>query len=250
MYHENTQVEYEFGSGWIIFGRVMPLALKKIQIISGCHSLSPSFMDIFNWNSECTCVTRIHRSSSDMVLFQLFSAMLWPCTYVSWCWIIFKKSHFYTPVFRGDILWYDDVRPGLHPSLFSALFSYMLWDIELKFGVSLYFDAHKIKLECHQFPSIFAGVMPLLNFKLLQICSFPHFSPTCFDILSWKMCIWLCFNPYPAAKVYTSAISTAAKVRVNKCSAKDAHIPPISPYSIFILMFTIINIMWKLKSKE
>ena len=26
--------------------------------------------------------------------------------------------------------------------------------------------------------------MPLLNFKLLQICSFPHFSPTCFDILS------------------------------------------------------------------
>ena len=57
-------------------------------------------------------------------------------------------------------------------------------------------------------------------------------------------------NPYPAAKVYTSAISTAAKVSVNKCSTEDAHIPPLSPYSIFILMFTIINIMWKLKSKE
>ena len=26
--------------------------------------------------------------------------------------------------------------------------------------------------------------MLLFNFKLLQICSFPHFSPTCFDILS------------------------------------------------------------------
>ena len=26
--------------------------------------------------------------------------------------------------------------------------------------------------------------MILFNFKLLQICSFPHFSPTCFDILS------------------------------------------------------------------
>ena len=62
----------------------------------------------------------------------------------------------------------------------------MLWDIELKFCVLLYFDARKIKFECHQFPLIFAGVMPLLNFKLLQICSFPHFSPTCFDILSWK----------------------------------------------------------------
>ena len=59
----------------------------------------------------------------------------------------------------------------------------MLCDIELKFCVSLYFDARKIKLECHQFLSIFAGIMPLLNFKLLQICSFPHFSPTCFDIL-------------------------------------------------------------------
>ena len=45
---------------------------------------------------------------------------------------------------------------------------------------------------------IFAGVMPLLNFKLLQICSFPHFSPTCFKILSWNFCIWLCF---PALQV-------------------------------------------------
>ena len=82
------------------------------------------------------------------------------------------------------------VRPGLRPSIrpsqFSALFSYMLWDIRLKFCVSLYFDAHKSKFECHQFPSFFAWVMPLFNFKILQICSFPHFSPTCFDILSWN----------------------------------------------------------------
>ena len=87
---------------------------------------------------------------------------------------------FYTPVFRRDVLWYGDVRL----SQFSALFSYMLWHIDLKFCVSLYFYARKIKFECHQFPSLFAGVMLLFNFKLLQICSFPHFSPTCFDILS------------------------------------------------------------------
>ena len=82
------------------------------------------------------------------------------------------------------------VRPSVHPSVrpsqFSTLFSYMLWDIELKFCVSLYFDARKSKFECHQFPSIFAGVMPLFNFKLSQICSFPHFFPTCFEILSWN----------------------------------------------------------------
>ena len=80
------------------------------------------------------------------------------------------------------------VRPGLSPSVrpsqFSALFSYMLWHIDLKFCVSLYFYARKIKFKCHQFPSLSAGVMLLFNFKLLQICGFPHFSPTCFDILS------------------------------------------------------------------
>ena len=76
------------------------------------------------------------------------------------------------------------VHPSVRPSQFSALFSYMLWHIDLKFCVSLYFYARKIKFECHQFPSLFPGVMLLFNFKLLQICSFPHFSPTCFDILS------------------------------------------------------------------
>ena len=93
------------------------------------------------------------------------------------------------------VWWCPSVRPGLRPSIhpsvrpvrpsqFSALFSYMLWHIDLKFCVSLYFHARKIKFECHQFPSLFAGVMLLFNFKLLQICSFPHFSPTCLDILS------------------------------------------------------------------
>ena len=92
-------------------------------------------------------------------------------------------------------------------AVFFALFSYMLWHIELKFCiyVLLSFNVLQSKIEfvtlrqflkelclfvnlqyrkCHQFPSLFAGVMLLFNFKLLQICSFPHFSPTCFDILS------------------------------------------------------------------
>ena len=32
---ENTQVEFEFGCGQIIFSRVMPLGLRKIPIM--CH---------------------------------------------------------------------------------------------------------------------------------------------------------------------------------------------------------------------
>ena len=45
---------------------------------------------------------------------------------------------------------------------------------------------HSIKFEYRQFPSIFEGFMPLLELKILEIHSFPQFSPTCFDILGWN----------------------------------------------------------------
>ena len=106
---------------------------------------------------------------------------------------------YYTPVFRRDVLWYGDVRPSgspsVHPSVrlsvrpvsvrpFSALFSYMLWHIELKFCTWLCFDVLQIKFDCRHFASIFEGVMPLCELRIKVMCSFPHFSPTCFDILS------------------------------------------------------------------
>ena len=104
---------------------------------------------------------------------------------------------YYTPVFRRVVLWYGDVCPSVRPSVrvsirvsvrqsqFSALFSFMLWRIELKFGMSLSCYKHSIKFECRQFPSSFVGVMPLLELKYCKY-SFPHFSPTCFDILRWN----------------------------------------------------------------
>ena len=67
---------------------------------------------------------------------------------------------------------------------FSALFSYMLWHIEFKFCTWLCFNVPQSKFECRQFASIFVGVMPLCEFRILEIHSFLHFSPTCFDILS------------------------------------------------------------------
>ena len=68
----------------------------------------------------------------------------------------------------------------------SAFFSYMLWHIELKFCMWLCFTVLQIKLEFRQFPSIFVGVMPLLQLRILKIHSFPHFFLTRFDILSWN----------------------------------------------------------------
>ena len=109
------------------------------------------------------------------------------------------NGYFYTPVFRRDVLWYGNVRPGLHPGLrqsvrlsvrpvsvrpFSALFSYMLSHIELKFCTWLCFDVLQIKFDYRHFASIFEGVMPLCELRIKVMCSFPHFSPTCFDILS------------------------------------------------------------------
>ena len=61
MCHDNTQVEFEFGFRWIIFGRVMPLGLIKIQLIISSRSLSPLLIDILNWNSEYRCVKRIRK---------------------------------------------------------------------------------------------------------------------------------------------------------------------------------------------
>ena len=69
---------------------------------------------------------------------------------------------------------------------FSALFSYMLRHIKLKFCTWLCYTVLQIKYECCQFALIFVGVMPLLELTILEIHSFPHFSPTCFDILSWN----------------------------------------------------------------
>ena len=89
---------------------------------------------------------------------------------------------FNTSIFRPDVLWHGDVCPSGSPSgspsvTVSALFSYMLWSIELKCCMSPSSYEHSIKFEYCQFRSIF---------RILEIHSFLHFSLTCFDILSWK----------------------------------------------------------------
>ena len=62
----------------------------------------------------------------------------------------------------------------------------MLWPIELKFCIWLWFTVLQIKFEFPQFPFIFVGVMPFLELRILKIRRFRHFSITCFDILSWN----------------------------------------------------------------
>ena len=73
---------------------------------------------------------------------------------------------------------------------FTALFSCMLWHIELKFCIWLCLTVLQIKFDCCQFASIFVGVMPLLERKMMKYKVFSY--------MLWhielKFCIWLCFT--------------------------------------------------------
>ena len=70
----------------------------------------------------------------------------------------------------------------------------MLWHIELKFCIWLCFTVLQIKFECRQFASIFVGVMPLLELKLVEIHSFSALFSYMLWLIELKFCIWLYFT--------------------------------------------------------
>ena len=67
MYQENTQVKFEFGSGQIIFGRVMPLGLRKVSTNYIFRS-SESFVDTLRSNLVVRYIRGKRRSSSNLGL--------------------------------------------------------------------------------------------------------------------------------------------------------------------------------------
>ena len=76
------------------------------------------------------------------------------------------------------------LRPsGLRPPIFRTFLLHALtyW---AEICTWLCFDVLQIKFDCRHFASIFEGVMPLCELRIKVMYSFPHFSPTCFDILS------------------------------------------------------------------
>ena len=145
-----------------------------------CNNIDGSFWDC----------TRIDMYTPPTNFFQMTSIAPWSHGYLQSFLNFVELRHFlcpriewsgaycfyYTPVFRRDVLWYGDVRPTLRPSIrpsvrvsvrpFSALFSYMLWHIELKFCTWLCFNVLQIKFECRHFASIFEGVMPLCELRI------------------------------------------------------------------------------------
>ena len=66
----------------------------------------------------------------------------------------------------------------------------MLWHIELKFCIWLCFTVLHIQFDCCQFASIFEGVMPLLEPRILEIHSFPQFYSNMLWYIELKFYIW------------------------------------------------------------
>ena len=98
---------------------------------------------------------------------------------------------FYCTIYQ---VWVLSIFVGVMPLLelrileiqFSGVFSLTCLDILIWNYIWLCFTVLQIKFECCQLASIFVGVMPPLGLRILDIHSFPHFSPKCSDILSWN----------------------------------------------------------------
>ena len=138
----------------------------------------------------------IHCSLRIVVIYSNFCAMSYYFPNYSVCSVFIRPSsdgRYYGMVMSVRVSIRVSVRLSVCPSVrpvsvrpFSALFSYMLWHIELKFCTWLCFNELQIKFECHYFASIFEGVIPLCELRIWEIHSFPIFSPTCSYILSWN----------------------------------------------------------------
>ena len=70
---------------------------------------------------------------------------------------------------------------GIHsfPHFSLTCFDILSWNLAYDFVLLYYRSSLSVV-------NFFVGVMPLFELRILEIHSFPHFSPTCLDILSWK----------------------------------------------------------------
>ena len=138
---------------------------------------------------------KIHLWRHSIVLaLHYFQGMACYCaTLLEWRLGLFE-TYFYTPVFRRDVLWYGDVRPGLHPGLRPSVrspsarfphfsptcFDILSWNFAHNF-VLMYFRSSLSVITLCQF---LKELWLFVNLEYRKY-SFPHFSSTCFDILSW-----------------------------------------------------------------
>ena len=134
----------------------MPLLERRILEIHSFRHFSLTRFDILSWNFAYDFVLLYYRSSSSVVNFRQFLWELCPFWNVeNWKYTVFRTLFLHALTYWAEIL-------------------------------HLTFTVLEIKFECRQFPSIFVGVMPLLEPRILEYAIFSHFSHTCVDISSWN----------------------------------------------------------------
>ena len=104
----------------------------------------------------------------------------------------------------------------------------MLWRIELKFCIWLCFNVLKIK--CPDLASILEGVMPLFQLSVYKIRRFLHFSPACFDTLSWNF-VWLFLMYY----ITNSSVVTLRQFLKVQCLSLNLEYRKYTVFCIFLL---------------
>ena len=108
--------------------------------------------------------------------------------------IKFKSCHFVSIFWRSYASFWTKNMGNLQ---FSAFFSYLLRNIELKFCIWFYFYVLQIQIQSCFFALISDGVMPRFELRLQEIRSFIQFSAL-FSYMFWhielKFCICFCFN--------------------------------------------------------
>ena len=125
----------------------------QVRVLSICVKFCGSYAPFVTYNTGNTQFSA------------LFSYMLWHielklCIWLFYCTTDQVRVSSICVNFCGSYALFVTYNTG--NTQFSALFSYMLWHIELKLCIWLCFTVLQIKYECRQFASIFVGVMPLL----------------------------------------------------------------------------------------
>ena len=202
------QIKFECCQFSSFFYGVIPLSECGILKIHRFSHFSLTRFDILSWNFAYDFVLLYYRLSLSFLNLCWFLWELcpfWKSEY--WKYTVFCSFLLHALTYWAEILHMslfnctiDHVRvlsifvgvmplfgtKNTHNTQFYARFSYMLWHIELKFCILLCFTVIQIKFKCHQFASIFVGVIPLLELRIMEIHSFSLFSLTCFDILRWN----------------------------------------------------------------
>ena len=159
------QIKFDCRHFASIFEGVMPLCELRIKVMHSFPHFSPTCFDILSLNFAYDFVSPYYRSRSNVVNLRQFMWEL--CLFLNLEY--WKYTVFCTFLLNALTYWAEI----LHMTLF-----YCTW---------FCFDVLQIKFDCRQFASIFEGVMPLCELRIKVMHSFPHFSPTCFDILSTNL---------------------------------------------------------------